>query len=338
MKMGFRKYPSIENSYRDETIKEIKKFGYDLGTWVVTNKVHGANFSFWCNGEDVICAKRKSFLEPDDNFYGYQSILASYKDRVLKVTKDIQRDLNDNIIVVLYGEIFGGSYPHPDVVVKTKMGVKVQKGVYYCPLNDFYLFDITFNGRFMTHDAVERIGKDYGFIYAEALFKGTFEECLNFNPVFEDPLYKVYGFPKIEGNMSEGVVIKPVVPAYFPNGARCILKKKNPDFAEKTRKKKKVRKDIPEHLKEKIENISVYVTENRLKNVLSHGDEIGQKEFGKLMKLFVNDILEEYEKDNGSIYSGIEDRKEKKVINKALNKMCSDLIRPNFQNIVDGNF
>ena len=336
--MGFRKYPSIENTYREKAIKDIKKFGFDLGTWVVTNKVHGANFSFWCDGENVICAKRTGFLKPDDNFYEYQNILENYKDRVLKATKDIQKDLNDNVLVVFYGEIFGGSYPHPDVVVKTKMGVKVQKGVYYAPLNDFYLFDVTYNGRYMTHNAVEQIGKDYGFIYAEPLFTGTFEECLNFDPVFEDPIYKVYGFPKIEDNMSEGVVIKPVVPAFFPNGARCILKKKNPKFNEKTKKKKRVKKEIPAHLKEKIESVSVYVTENRLKNVLSHGEVIGQKDFGKLMKLFVTDILEEYEKDNGSIYNGVEDRKEKNVINKALNKMCADVIRPNFQNIIDGNF
>jgi Rnl2 family RNA ligase len=335
--MSFKKYPSIENTYREKTIKEIKKFGFDLGVWVVTNKVHGANFSFWCDGENVLCAKRNGFLKPDDNFYGFQEIASDYKDRVIKATLDIQSSLNDKVIVVFYGEIFGGSYPHPDVSSKVQ-GTKVQKGVYYCPMNDFYLFDITFNGRFMTFNAVEKIGKKYGFIYAESLFMGSFEDCLNFDPVFEDPLYKVYGFPKIENNMSEGIVLKPVIPAYFPNGSRCILKNKNPSFNEKTRKKKKVHKEIPVHLKEKIENISMYVTENRLKNVLSHSEKIGQKEFGKLMKFFVCDIIEDYEKDNGSIYNGIEDKKEKKVINKALNKMCSDLIRPNFQNIIDGEF
>jgi len=336
--MEFRKYPSIENTYRKKSITEIKKFGFDSYDWVVLNKVHGANFSIWCDGENVYCAKRNSFISDEkEKFYGYKDVVKDYKDRIIQATKDFQNLFNDNNIVVFCGEIFGGSYPHPEL--KHNMNaIKVQKGVYYCPHNEFYLFDIIVDRRFISYDGVESVAKRYGFIYAKSLFRGKFEECLKFDPVFEDPMYKVFGFPKIEDNMSEGIVLKPVVPCFFPNGSRCILKNKNPKFIEKTKRKKKVKIEVPPHIKEKIEFVSQYVTENRLRNVLSHGLNIGEKDFGVLMKAFVTDILDEYEKEHGSIYNGIEDKKERKMISGPLNKMCSNLIRPHFMNIVDKEF
>ena len=333
----FRKYPSIDQSYNKRTIKEIGKFGFDIGDWVVTNKVHGANFSIWCDGENIVCGKRKSFISDDDNFYGYKEVVKDYKDRIINITRKSQDLLNDDIVMVFYCEFFGGTYPHPEVKAFPH-ATKVQKGVFYCPHNDLYFFDIVMGSRFLSHDAVEKICKENNFIYAKPLFRGSFEECLNFDPVFEDPVYKFYGLPKIEDNVSEGVVLKPVIPAFFPNGSRCILKNKNPKFIEKTRKKKKVKEELPQHIKDRIESVSQYVTENRLRNVLSHGLEIGQKDFGKIMKAFVLDIIEEYEKENGSIHLGLEDKKEAKIISKALNKMCSDLIRPHFINIVNGEF
>ncbi len=290
--MIFKKFPSIENSYREKTISEIRKFGFHLYDWVVLNKVHGANFSIWYDGKELKCAKRTGFItDPNEKFYGYKDVVRDYEQRVKSTHLHFQNLLNSEVELVLCGEIFGGSYPHPDVKCDIP-SIKVQKGVYYCPHNDFYLFDIMVNGRFISHDDVVKIGNEFGFICAKPLFEGNFEDCMDYDPVFQDPTYKVFGFPPIEDNESEGVVLKPNIPAFFPNGARCILKKKNPKFKEKTRKKKKVQKELPAHLKEKVENASQYITENRLRNVLSHGLEIGQKDFGKLIKAFLQDIID----------------------------------------------
>lgn len=39
----------------------------------------------------------------------------------------------------IYGEIFGGSYPSKDVPAVKNASV-VQRGIWYCPHNDFYAF------------------------------------------------------------------------------------------------------------------------------------------------------------------------------------------------------
>ena len=42
----FTKFPSLENTYRQKEIDKIVMMEIK-DQWVVTEKVHGANFSFW---------------------------------------------------------------------------------------------------------------------------------------------------------------------------------------------------------------------------------------------------------------------------------------------------
>ena len=234
--MKFIKYPSIENSYRTKTIEEIKKHGYDVGTWVVTNKIHGANFSIWYDGEKGLCAKRTSFIEGKENFHNHQDVVVKNYNKYFFVYEYFcDKYKTEKLNFVMFGELFGGSYPHPDVKLDPHSS-RIQKGVYYCPHNDFYVYDIKVNNIFIPYDELEFVCKKYGFIYAKPLFKGSFEDCLKFNPVFEDTTYKIFGLPKIENNQSEGVVIRPLETKFFKNGSRCILKNKNPKFKEKTAK------------------------------------------------------------------------------------------------------
>jgi hypothetical protein len=85
--------------------------------------------------------------------------------------------------------------------------------------------------------------------------------------------------------------------------------------------------------------MSKYLTENRLRNVLSHGElgEINQKSFGKLLGLFSKDAIDDFIKDNPDMMDGLE-KKSRKKVQKAFNKMAGDIIRPNFVNIIDGTF
>ena len=48
--MQFIKYNSLENHYRDKFIQKVFDEGYGKETFVCTEKVHGANFSFYFNG------------------------------------------------------------------------------------------------------------------------------------------------------------------------------------------------------------------------------------------------------------------------------------------------
>jgi Rnl2 family RNA ligase len=352
----FKKYPSIENSYRTKTIHYIEEYGYNSNNieWVVLNKVHGANFSITMESHDsYLFGKRTSFLNDNDhNFCNYKNV---FDNRMLnKLSAAYEYLLMSTGLtkgtVTFCGEIAGGDYPHPDVK-KDVNAIKVQKGVYYAPFNFFYLFDILIDDKFISHNLVEKIGLMFGFVYAEPLMKGTFAECLEYKNDIKDPIHKIFNLPeitegscykdtdKIIGTITEGLVIKPNQSLFFGNGSRVILKNKNEYFSESTKKKKTPRKPFEWSVEgAKIYSIlSTYITENRLKNVLSHGHVIGQKDFGKLMGLMSKDTWNDFIKDHKDSFKCLEG-KEQKRIKKSMNKWIADVIRPNFMNIIDGEF
>jgi hypothetical protein len=39
--------------------------------WVMTEKIHGSNFSFIYNGIVLQCARRNDILKPGENFHNY---------------------------------------------------------------------------------------------------------------------------------------------------------------------------------------------------------------------------------------------------------------------------
>jgi len=50
-----------------------------------------------------------------------------------------------------------------------------------------------------------------GFLYGKTIFRGTFEECLKYSNSFSSQVFVWMGLSKLEDNIFEGVVIKPVV-------------------------------------------------------------------------------------------------------------------------------
>jgi Rnl2 family RNA ligase len=181
--------------------------------------------------------------------------------------------------------------------------------------------------------------EEAGFtIYAKALFTGTFDECLAYKNEYPTTISKLHGLPDLEDNICEGNVLKPMKAMCKPSGSRIILKNKNDRFKEKESSKKvKVKKEIPPELQEAINVAAGYITENRLRNVLSHIGEVSQKEFGKVIGAFSQDVLADFEKENADLLKDFE-RDELNTINKAVGKESANLIRANFLNIVDGNF
>jgi Rnl2 family RNA ligase len=132
-------------------------------------------------------------------------------------------------------------------------------------------------------------------------------------------------------------VIRPVNPKFLGCGSRVILKSKNEKFSEKSKEKKPNLKPLSENLQKIVDDISCYVTENRLRNVLSHIGTVTKKDFGKIMGVFVKDIMDDYMKDFGDTLNTLE-KIDRKSVNKLINSMAANLIRSNFLNIVDGVF
>ena len=205
--LEFKKYNSIENSFSREFMeKVVAEMPADL-EYVVQEKVHGANTSFLCDGESVRFAKRTSLLEDDEKFYDYPELLERYKDRVIALTKDVMGRYAGVKSVNIFGEMFGGTYPHKDVQPNRKVTV-IQKGVCYCPEHEFYGFDIYLVGeesnRYLPVDEVNELFERHGFLYAKTLFKGTLSECLKYPNAFQSKIAEWLGLPAIEDNICEG--------------------------------------------------------------------------------------------------------------------------------------
>jgi len=141
----FKKYTSIENTYRNEFLNQIKDHGFWNDDFVVQEKVHGANLSYWTtNGEDFFSAKRTAQLSEGDKFYNFELLLEELKPKFQNIWLDLKKYVADLKQVTIFGEVIGGDYPHPKIAKDTS-AIKVQKGIYYSPKNHFYAFDILIN-------------------------------------------------------------------------------------------------------------------------------------------------------------------------------------------------
>lgn len=331
----FKKYSSIENSFNREFMEYVvAEMPPDL-KYVVQEKVHGANTSFLCDGSNVQFAKRTSVLAEDEKFYDYPELLETYKEKVLKLYTKIKDKYPDVASISVFGEMFGGLYPHNEVKRMGKLTV-IQKGVFYTPVHEFYAFDIfvfSENGdRFLPVVEANELFESEGFFYAKTLFEGTLAECLKYPNKFQSNIAQWLGFPALDDNICEGIVIRPVVPMYLRKGSRVLIKSKNEKFAEKksVKKRLKVFMEQPKYsneLNDLLSEVALFVTENRLANVVSHIGEVHvPKDFGKIMGLLTKDSLDDFLKEHGEDYSNL-DKSEQKILNKQLNNLSAELVK-----------
>lgn len=329
--MIFKTYNTIENAYQARVIDQIRMQGFGDEVFIVQEKVHGANLSFFTDGKEIKMAKRTAFIEQDEKFYNAHDILERYRKNVIHIFEKVKAVYPDMETVVIYGELFGGGYKHKEVA-PVKDAIKVQKGIEYAPHNEFYGFDIKLNGTtYLDTDLANQIFEETGFFYAKILFQGTLKEALKFPNAFGSKIPAWLGLPEIEDNMCEGTIIKTLKTRYFGNGARVILKNKNEKWTEKSkvvRKERPARKDV--HFSGKAreiwEEIRSYVTVNRLNNVMSKTGEFEPEMMGKIIGLFSQDVLEDFEKDFPEAFAAIE-KDEQKRINKKLNSLVIDLVK-----------
>ena len=331
----FKKYSSIENSFSREFMEDVVAQMPPDMTWVVQEKVHGANTSFLCDGIEVKFAKRTSMIADDEKFYDYQELLDRYKERVIGLFNAVKARHPEVTAISVFGEMFGGLYPHNEVKRNPKMSL-IQKGVCYCPEHDFYGFDIYIfagdDSRYLPVDEMNELYEINGFFYAKTLFRGSLNECLKHPNAFQSKIAEWLGLPAIEDNICEGVVIRPVEPCYLRNGSRVLIESKNERFAEKKSVKKRNKlfaEPVPysDVLKSLIVEAEAYVNENRLANVVSHIGEVHfPKDFGKVMGLFSKDVLADFLKEHGSEFDTL-DKCEQKTFYKEVNKLCTALVK-----------
>ena len=333
--LQFKKYNSIENTFDKEFMERIVIEEADRQEFVVQEKVHGANVCFITDGNTVSFGKRTALVEADEKFYDYEKLLERYTEKVTAMFQAVRASFPDTVAVTVFGEMFGGKYPHPDVKGNNKTMI-IQKGVFYCPHHEFYAFDLYVsngtNGRFLSVDTANDFFVHGGFFYAQTLFRGSLSECIKYPNDFPSRISEWLNLPPVEDNICEGIVIRPVEPAYLRSGSRVLLKSKNARFAEKNSLKKRqpklfIEPSYSEHLVELLSVVEEYVTENRLSNVVSKIGHVSiPKETGKLIGLFSKDILEDFLKENSCEYSELE-KSEQKILNRHSNSLATNLIK-----------
>ena len=331
----FKKYNSIENTYDKDFMEKIFIEELDQQEFVVQEKVHGANVCLTTDGKTVSFGKRTGFVEDGEKFYDYENLHERYTSNVISLFSIVQGHFPDLQSLTVFGEMFGGKYPHPDVKNNNKT-MLIQKGVYYCPFHEFYAFDLYLTteetGRFLTVDEANDYFEQVGFFYAKSLFRGALKDCLKYPNDSPSQISLWLGLPPIEDNICEGIVIRPVTTCYLNNGSRVLLKSKNARYDEKKAIKKRESKPVEEpSYSEALNNLmpvaEQYITENRLNNVVS---KIGQisvpKDTGKLIGLFSKDILEDFLKEHTAEYDAIE-KNEQKILNRYVNSLATELIK-----------
>jgi Rnl2 family RNA ligase len=239
---NFSGYEKIAERLEDLGLDEAAHRALNKLDWVVTEKVHGANFALVTDGASVRAAKRKALLEAGEEFFGYESVLGALESKVRDAFVRLKRDQPSLERMAFHGELFGGSYPHPDVPAVE--GVQpVQTGVHYAPGIGFYAFDValeTPKGRsYLDYDAAMKLFESLEIFYARPLRIARFTEAVAYPLGFESHVPGWLGLPPLpRGNLAEGVVIKPVksAPIKTTKGlVRPILKRKIVEFAEDER-------------------------------------------------------------------------------------------------------
>ncbi len=262
----FSEYEKIPQNFKSLNLDEKAFQELEKVKWVVTEKVHGANFSFIYeldndndsnNNYKLFFAKRKEVLSWNDDFFAFQLLVNQIEDKILnlfealnqEISNEISKEYSNNTTIfvkkyIIFGELFGGEYPHENIQKNTDVQA-IQTGVYYSNNIGFYAFDIAFEIENKEgNNQLERIYLDYekalnyfekyGLLHAKPLFIGKLNEALTFNTRINSTIPALLGMPLLENNLIEGVVVKP-----FHNPSteiikfRPIIKIKNKEFDEK---------------------------------------------------------------------------------------------------------
>ena len=134
-------YEKISETVNKWNLKEADYRVFKKTDWVVTEKIHGANFGIVTDGSNVRFAKRKEFLQPNEDFFDYQSLAHQLAHQAKEIFKILQAQRKQLLRVFIYGELFGGEYPHRDIPAIPQVQA-VQTGIYYSPKIEYCGFDI----------------------------------------------------------------------------------------------------------------------------------------------------------------------------------------------------
>jgi Rnl2 family RNA ligase len=306
--MAYKKYCSIENSYREKFIQNaITQFPELLHVdYVLTEKLHGSHVAlvFESSNKLTICSRNR-ILSDADKHYGIRNVLQN--DLQDLATKFKQYSSSIDKAVTLHGEIFGPG---------------IQKGVDYGATKQVRIFDMRIEDdlvpfKFMIDTFIDLDLSPLEYVVPNLGIISGLEAALNFDTEFDSHFTSV-GVDN-GSNICEGIVIKPYDKVYvLSNGPTFYLKKKNVKFSEKSKvaKPAKDRRSFSDTAHKLREEFLSLINENRVKSVFSKEGEIeSPKEIGKYITLVVEDAITDIVKDYGEEFHALEKKERKYVLN-----------------------
>lgn len=314
---GYEKMPSSMKKLglSEKDFSEMEKL-----KWVVTEKVHGANFSFIYEKGTLKFAKRKEYLKWTDDFFGFQLVVNKLEDAILRLFEQLSNEIIGEKYIV-YGELFGGKYPHPEVNV-IKGLYAIQTGVYYTPAIEFCAFDIAIetNGSdskyYLDYETSLAYFKQFGIFHAKPLFIGKFTEAMNFNIRMNSTIPKEFQLPELQDNLIEGVVIKPFNQIDQSTLlSRPIVKLKNAEFDEEDKFHEAEKWSFVPDISSKTEDLSFivaelrnYVTQNRLESAVSKIGPLDRSNTLRVSEIkteFLDDVLIDFNENNNNLLNDL---------------------------------
>ena len=219
--------------------------------FVVQEKVCGAPAWMGCDGQNVTFGWAAALNDYKGKAkvlsVGLAGLVERYRPRLFRLCAHVRQLFPDVRSVKVYGELFGGEYPHC-LVARCKERLPAREGVYYAPDYGFYAYDIGVEGRtfgegkiiceqecedaaalphFLSVAVCNRLFESLGIFHARTLFQGSFEECLHYPNAFPTRLPDWLDLPPLRNNWCEGTVIRPLAPLLTTAGERVLLKNVN---------------------------------------------------------------------------------------------------------------
>lgn len=338
----FSGYEKMPNNLKKLGLNENDFSQMEKFKWVVTEKVHGANFSFVYENGHLKFAKRKEYLNWTDDFFGFQLVVNKLEDKILRLFEKLSNEITGEKYMV-YGELFGGKYPHTEVNSIKDLHA-IQTGVYYTPTIEFCAFDIAIetNGSdskyYLDYESSVAYFKQFEIFHAQPLLIGKFNEAMNFNIRINSTIPKEFNLPELQENLIEGVVIKPFNQIDNTLFSRPIIKLKNPEFDEEEKFHEAEKWSFIPTISSKTEDLSFiidelrnYVTQNRLKSAISKIGELdmnNQLRISDIKKEFLEDVITDFNENNNNLLNDLSPD-EKEWIIERINSEINRIITPN---------
>eukprot|EP01103_Thecamoeba_quadrilineata_P013703 TRINITY_DN3885_c0_g1_i1.p1 TRINITY_DN3885_c0_g1~~TRINITY_DN3885_c0_g1_i1.p1 ORF type:complete len:204 (-),score=49.86 TRINITY_DN3885_c0_g1_i1:18-629(-) len=158
---------------------------------------------------------------------------------------------------------------------------------------------------FLDYDVSLDIFQKTGFMFAEPLFRGKYQDAMSYLIGFESKIPGKLGLPEIKGNKAEGIVIRPIksiTVSTKKGNCRVMVKKKIPEFAEDKRfyqsQKSEAKRETGELSGLELigYEIEAVLTEARLVNAISKTgpvDKENKEKMKLLLAVLVEDVLNE---------------------------------------------